>query len=266
MLTDAIIDRHGRDVPNEDLCGILNRICIPLAGSRMADLLKSSSGSIMGAAPPMPAPTFLDVDGHAEEIMIELELCISLIFKPFLHHLRTLLEMRRSGEFVSIWTSMLGVMTQLLGEAGRGAEDGDTTTPPSSSSSSPIGFRTMTRDNLLLTTKELGSEHLRNAILVLVASGVLHGDGEEKEEAHDGSTADQTISGGGYVGVTALTWNAIDKMRFCRRYAAEWKEYASSGGREGEESAETAEIMEVGSRTDAAPSEGSTPPVGRGSN
>jgi len=205
MLTDAIIDRHGRDVPKDELCGILDRICIPLAGSRMVDLLRSGTD---------PA----EHHHHVEEIMIELELCISLIFKPFLHHLRTLLTMRE--EFVAIWMSMLGVMTELLGEEvvrpTHGGTEGD----------DYPGGHAMTRDKLLLTTKELGSEHLRNAIMVLVASGVLRGEGQTSSGDGGG------FARGGGEDVSALTWNAIGRMKFCRQYVEEWKQSASAEGGE----------------------------------
>lgn len=170
MLTDAIIDRHGKYLPDEEICKIFTDICVPLAGDRMKDLLAATA----------------EPDMRAEEILIELEMCISLLFKPFLHHLKRLLTMDKA--FVDIWVNMLGVMTLLLGEDIAPQGEGDELTP----------------ERLLWTTKELGSEHLRNAILVLAACGVL-----------------KTPDAGE---VSALTWNSIDDMAFCQKYVAEWQQ------------------------------------------
>jgi len=170
MLTDAIIDRHGKYLPDDEICKIFTDICVPLAGDRMKDLLAAT------AKPDM----------NAEEILIELEMCISLLFKPFLHHLKRLLTMGET--FVGIWVNMLGVMTLLLGEDIAPQDEGDELTP----------------ERLLWTTKELGSEHLRNAILVLAACGVV-----------------KTPDAGE---ISVLTWNSIDDMAFCQKYVAEWQQ------------------------------------------
>ena len=167
MLTDAFIDRHGRYLPDNDLCRIFKEMCIPLAGSRMQDLLQGG----------------VDIESRADEILIEMEMCISLIFKPFLHHLKTLLKLE-NGELVEIWVSLLGVMTQLLGDD----------VQPQDGGSLGAGARTLTRDKLLWTIKELGSEHLRNAVLVLVACGVLNGEPDPSDE------------------MSTLTWNSIGDM------------------------------------------------------
>lgn len=170
MLTDAIIDRHGKYLPDDEICKIFSDICVPLAGDRMKDLLAATA-----------KPDF-----RAEEVLIELEMCISLLFKPFLHHLKRLLASDEA--FVGIWMNMLSVMTLLLGEDIAPQDEGGELTP----------------GRLLWTTKELGSEHLRNAILVLAASGVL-----------------KTPDAGQ---VSALTWNSIDDMAFCQKYVAEWQQ------------------------------------------
>lgn len=176
MLTDAIIDRHGMYLQDKDMCNIFTDICIPLAGDRMKDLLEAS------ARP----------DACAEEILIELEMCISLIFKPFLHHLKRLLAL--NDDFVNIWVSMLGVMTLLLGEDMAPPEDGDE----------------LTQERLLWSTKEVGSEHLRSSILVLAACGTL-----KSPDAGE---------------ISALTWNSIDDMAFCEKYVSDWKDAVTPAG------------------------------------
>lgn len=179
MLTDSIIDRHGKFLAPEVLCKIFKDICVPLVGERIKALLEASA-------------KFNSTNG--EDILIELELCISLLFKPFLHHLQRILSIQH--EFEGIWVSLLGVMTLLLGESLR--EQGDYDVGP------------LTLEKVLWTTKELGSEHLRNSILVLSACGVLN----------------NPETGG----ISALTWTTIDDMNFCdaRGYISEWKASVAS--------------------------------------
>jgi len=193
LLTDTLLDRHGSRIPvDRGLCEIMNNICIPLAGERITDLLS------------IP----YDVQNDLEETLIELELCISLLFKPFLHHLKALISVKQ--EFIGIWISMLGVMTQLLGEEslsqsndhmnGALREDG-----------------AVTRAKLFQTTKELGSEHLRNAIMVLAAMGML------VDNDNDDST---NIISDGAQEISSVTWAAIGSIGYCKPYLEEWKSSA----------------------------------------
>lgn len=175
MLTDALIDTHGRAISNEKLYSIFNGLSVPLAAQRITDLLNTD-----------------EVETIWEEVMIELELCISLVFKPVLHHLRSLLV--DPGKFLILWKSVLGTVGLLLGDI-----DGDEANFPH--------MRTM--DNLLSTTKELASEHLRNAVMVLTASKIISG------ESNDDGTD-----------ISSVTWNFISNMEYCREHVEEWKHAA----------------------------------------
>jgi hypothetical protein len=173
-----MLDRHGSCIPSLSLCEIMNSICIPIAGERITDLLR--------------IPRNVDID--LEEIMIELEICISLLFKPFLHHLKNLVLLEQ--EFLGIWISMLGIMTHLLGDdAAPVEEDGH-----------DDGI--MTREKLFRITKELGSEHLRNAVMVLIAMNVLIDD-------HNDEAPPSQIS--------SATWAAIGSIGYCKPLIDEWK-------------------------------------------
>ena len=172
LLTDALLDRHGTCVPESTISGIINGISVPLAGKRITDLLRNRRD-----------------DDDFENTMVELELCIGLLFKPFLHHLKTLLSVE--SEFLGIWISLLGIMTQLLGDE-----------PCVGGSRTPGAIRT--RESLLQRTKELGSEHLRNAIMVLFALGVLADDGSDAE-------------------ISLVTWAAIGSIGYCKPLIDEWK-------------------------------------------
>ena len=69
----------------------------------------------------------------------------------------------------------------------------------------------VSRAKLFSTTKELASEHLRNAVMVLAAMGVLTAD--------DDSTYDtQEIS--------SVTWAAIGSIGYCKPVLDEWKRSA----------------------------------------
>ena len=179
MLTDALIDNHGKSIPENQLYSILYGLSVPLAARRIADLLKTQ-----------------EVETIWEEIMIELELCISLIFKPLLHHLRHLLN--DPDNFLRLWKSILEAVALLLGD-----KQGD-------DASTASHDRTM--DNLLLTTKELAKEHLRNAVMVLSASSIISG-----ESSEDGTD------------ISSVTWNSIQSMEFCKVYVEEWKQTALEG-------------------------------------
>ena len=178
------MDRHGACIPLDGLCDIMNKTCIPLASSRITDLLR------------IPYDSGFDL----EETMIELELCISLLFKPFLHHLKALVSAKQ--EFVGIWISMLGILTQLLGdEPSQKKED--------------VEDGVVTRSTLFKTSKELASEHLRNAIMVLAAMGVLIGNDSDSTGPAEANE------------VSSVTWAAIGSIGYCKPYLDEWRSSAS---------------------------------------
>lgn len=83
-------------------------------------------------------------------------------------------------------------MTQLLGDE------------PSSKNIRTSGA-IATRESLLQRTKDLGSEHLRNAIMVMFALGVLN---EEENE------------------ISSVTWAAIGSIGYCKPLVDEWKQSA----------------------------------------
>ncbi len=179
LLTDSLLDRTSSSIPVDELCEILNTICIPLVGKRITDLLR------------IP----YDVQSDLEETLNELELCISLLFKPFLHHIKALLSVKQ--EFIGIWISMLGIVTQLLGDSAQKKVD-----------SKSARENVVTRVQLFNTTKELASEHLRNAVMVLAALGVLlDGEGDPDE-------------------ISSVTWAAIGSIGYCRPFLSEWKKSA----------------------------------------
>jgi hypothetical protein len=175
MLADSFLDKRGGLIPIQDLCSALAELCIPLAGRRILSL---RDGSVNAE----------DLD----ELMIELELCVGLIFKPLRHHLKNVVD-EGQVTILSLWKPVLDVLTQVLG------------------SPQPVGYETveentvLASDKVLQATNDLTLEHLRNVIMVLIGYGVL--------------AAEQKAPGD----LSALTWDAVGKIEVCQQFLDEWK-------------------------------------------
>ena len=130
--------------------------------------------------------------------MIELEQCISAIFKPFLHYLKRLTT--SPEHFTTVWMSVLSVLADLLGQDAI-HEPGNYTNP----SLSPAA--------LLNTTKQLATEHLRNAIMILMSKGIITS-AKTNEDGFELSDKD----------VSFLTWNAIENISYVKPFISEWKQ------------------------------------------
>jgi len=175
MFTDSLVDRHGQDIPMKELCKLLNGVCIPMAGKRISELIQRQ----------------MKLKFDHEEIMIELEQCISAIFKPFLHYLKRLTT--SPEDLTTVWMSVLSVLADLLG------------TNPS-----------LLPADLLNTTKQLATEHLRNAIMILMSKGIITA---AKTNANGLELNDEDIS--------SLTWNAIENISYVKPFIIEWMQSGS---------------------------------------
>lgn len=121
--------------------------------------------------------------------MIEFEQCVSLVFKPLLHHLRRIIA--TNNELAAVWVPLLAILEELLADG---------------TAVSREDAKELTPDRLRTTLKELASEHLRNAIMVFHANGVLK---SKAERAGD---------------ISAATWESVGRMSFCSARVDEWKE------------------------------------------
>jgi hypothetical protein len=175
MFTDSIVDRHGQDIPIDDLCILLNSVCLPMAGARITELIQHQ----------------MKLKFDHEEILIEMELCISAIFKPFLHYLKRLAN--NPEHLATVWMSMLDSMTELLKQ--EAASNPKKYTNPNMSPSAQLN-----------ATKQLATEHLRNAIMILMAKGIV------SNEATDGNE------------LSTKTWNAIENISYIKDLIPEWKQ------------------------------------------
>jgi hypothetical protein len=180
MLADSFLEKRGGLIPIQHLCGALGELCIPLAGRRILDLRLGG----------------VEVENqNFDELMIELELCIGLIFKPLRHHLKNVVDEDRLI-LLSMWKPALEVLKEILKDPNNddGGVEGENGEVPSA--------------RILKATNELTIEHLRNVILVLISFGILQ---SEPQTADD---------------ISAITWDAVGQMDFCKGYLAEWKEAA----------------------------------------
>jgi hypothetical protein len=181
MLTDSFLDKRGGLLPVEILCEVLGNVCIPLAGKRIMELRADDI-----------YPENLDT------MMIELELCIGLIFKPLRHHVKTILN-EDPAVLLALWAPTLGVLREVLKEPSAQ----NVSIPGSENGESPSR-------KIIQTANELTLEHLRNVIMVLISFRVLKGEEESPDD------------------LTAQTWKAISEMGYCKPYLNEWKQAAIS--------------------------------------
>ena len=122
--------------------------------------------------------------------MIELELYISTIFKPFLHQLGKLMD--NQEQLTAVWMSLLSVLSHLLGKETASQND-----------------KEMLNNNVLKATKDLATEHLRNSVMILVSKDVLQCDD------------DITSTEGENFG--SMTWTTINSITHCKHLIQEWK-------------------------------------------
>jgi hypothetical protein len=180
----------------------------------------------------------------SDELMIEFELCIGLIFKPLRHHLPNLLAASSSSSsagvvtggggggdkngILSVWKSILSALEELLGDADKmlsldlsssdrqeasGSAGGDGA-PPHPVVAIPKALRG--------TMNSLAVEHLRNAITVLMSSGLVFPDDGDESAGAVGSTAADASA------ITSVTVEACRRMRIGEGTLKEWKKHAAA--------------------------------------
>mmetsp|Transcript_12541 Transcript_12541/g.36478 ORF Transcript_12541/g.36478 Transcript_12541/m.36478 type:complete len:1902 (-) Transcript_12541:119-5824(-) len=175
ILADCFLDKRGSNIPVPHLCSALVELCIPLAGRRLVHMRQNAQGA---------AESF-------DELMIELELCISLIFKPLRHHVKMVAN-EESTALLALWKSVLAVLEQLLSNQLQQQTD---------SANTPAARVTK-------ATTDLALEHLRNVVLVLIDFNLLLGNNTNE--------------------ISALTWTSLEQFDACKPHMEEWKAAAAS--------------------------------------
>ncbi|KAL3945256.1 MAG: hypothetical protein SGBAC_000667 [Bacillariaceae sp.] len=173
MLTDLFLEKQAGFIPISHLCDSLGEQCIPLAGRGIVELREGR----------------IKIE-NTDELMIELELCIGLIFKPLRHHLKDVVS---EGEeiLLLVWKPILNALTDILSD-------------PSSNGAKEAGLPAKT----LQSSNELTVEHLRNVVHVLTDFDILKAEPMSQDD------------------ITQLTWDAIESMPPCKDFVKEWKEGA----------------------------------------
>jgi len=177
------LDKNGSKVSPGQLSSALSDVCVPLAGRRIRKLLVGEG-----------------LFDSSDELMIEYELCIGLIFKPLRHHLTCLLATETGNHVLSIWKAVLTALELLLADDGK---SGESVAAGQNRSSLPIP------QGLKVTMKNLANEHLRNAIMVLMSSGVVL--------AEPAPSNDE---------ITIATIQSVARMGISESLLREWKQSA----------------------------------------
>jgi len=176
MFRDSLVDKNSDDIPIDELFRILNGVCMPMVSQRFRELVQHQ----------------MTLNFDHEEITIELELCISAVFKPFLRHLNKLSEY--PSHLGPVWMSLISVVTQLVGKE---------------STLSGATEKKVVPDHLLRATRDLVSERLRNVVMILKSKEILRCDNLDKTaETKDFSS---------------MTWNALSNITSFKHLIPEWK-------------------------------------------
>lgn len=206
VLTNIFLDKHGSSlIPIHHLCTYLSEVCIPLTRKR-----------IMGLGHDRALYTD-DYDSNKnqqqenDEIMIEFELCIGLIFKPLRHHLKSIIGNKDRHLLLPLWRSILLTLEQLLFQD----VNEDNTDFPDDNAGESTPTRQFLGSNAFSTTmRDLANEHLCNAVSVLLT--VL----STAEIEHDKKGGNPDLS----AEIITLTLNSVSKMKSCQKYVEQWKQ------------------------------------------
>jgi hypothetical protein len=136
-----------------------------------------------------------------DQLMMEFELCVGLVFKPLRHHLKNIVDGGSAGSVPSIWLSILVVLEDLFSDKMRDTASQNQDTLQ------------VIPDALKATMNSLANEHLQNAVMVLLSVGLLDAD-------------DSKIAPGD---VTTKTWELLHRMGLKDSDVQRWKQQVSSG-------------------------------------
>lgn len=176
MLTDVFVDKRDAPVSIECVCSVLSEICVPLAGR---SIIRLQTGH--GATP------------STDEMMIEFELCIGLVFKPLRHNLQNVITSTSGNSHLfPIWKAVLSVIEELL-DTGNGSNEDELTLP----------------ESLRRTMQDLATEHLQNAIKVLMSVGAIASDPKTPND------------------LSSLTWESVGRMGIGKDTIESWKQLAA---------------------------------------
>ena len=191
-------------IPTDRLCLVLSEICIPLAGRRIVQLQRypnSKDASI----------------SNIDQLMMEFELCIGLIFKPLRQHLHSIISMTATstaspdGCLTQVWTAVLSVIENLFSPSSATIIGSDPTDIEYDTSYS--NHSSVISDELIATMNSLAKEHLQSAILTLVSLGVLSFPSSPELSPNVGDVNEA---------LTKQTWISVRKMGITDKEIEQW--------------------------------------------
>eukprot|EP00934_Nitzschia_sp_Nitz4_P000778 Nitzschia sp. Nitz4//scaffold170_size48074//15496//20557//NITZ4_007104-RA/size48074-snap-gene-0.36-mRNA-1//1//CDS//3329538637//778//frame0 len=173
VLTDTFLENDGSLIPVSQVSAALANLCIPLARDRILELRATT-----------------DFDEDYKDLQTEMELCVSLLFKPLRHHIKNVLN-EGVDALQMLWTPILGILQEIFADAQiETSENGD-------------------ESNDTLQSNELALEHLRNVVMVLISYDILQAEPNAEDD------------------ISASTWKAISNIPYCSAHVEEWKQAAS---------------------------------------
>jgi hypothetical protein len=219
---------YSTTIPADQLCIVLSEICIPVAGRRIVQLQIHRDPSIVST----------------DQLMMEFELCIGLIFKPLRHHIHHILQCNSGGSSRSssisstssstsylpvIWLSVLSVLEDLLCDKTPVLLYDNEPTPMPNDEYNSSHYDTnyvVVSDDLKATMNSLVNEHLQSAIQILLSMGVLRSDPSDGVDPGDivssvpssNWTTDDTL--------TKQTWESVSRMGISDADVQQWKQQA----------------------------------------
>jgi hypothetical protein len=151
-----------------------------------------------------------------DQLMMEFELCIGLIFKPLRHHFHHIIDCGagdnravpgKKENLPSIWFSVLTVLENFFGNKSHvHLHDGEASDEYNGHMS-----RTVISDELKSTMSSLACEHFQSAIQTLLLMGVLKSEPIDAEDMF-----------------TRKTWESVDRMGISDGEVQHWKQQAMS--------------------------------------
>jgi hypothetical protein len=223
-LTDLFLKKHQQQqqsdsgnssiasicIPTDQLCLVLSEICIPLAGRRIVQLQRYSNNNDKSIT-------------SIDQLMMEFELCIGLIFKPLRQHLHSIISTTTititapNGYLSMVWMAVLKVLENLFSPSNAATFNADPT--DDECDASPHNQSSVLSDELIATMNSLAKEHLQSAIQVLISLGVLSLPTSSKNPS---SSESSPIPVDTNEALTKRTWISVGKMGITEKEIQQW--------------------------------------------
>jgi hypothetical protein len=181
----------------DQLCAVLCELCIPVAGRRIVQLQHYKDTSVV----------------TTDQLMMEFELCIGLIFKPLRHHIHHIIDCSTDDDVTnhgkkenlpSIWFSVLSVLETFFCSKSQ-VHLHDEVSDEFNSRMPHV----VISDELKATMCSLAHEHLQSAVQTLLLMGVLNPKPIDAEDLF-----------------TQKTWESVWRMGISEAEVQQWKQQA----------------------------------------